>query len=166
MMTSSPTTKPLNLMWAGAGLGVFLGIGIVTLSLVVLMIWATVDASGTPGDADTATMWLFGGVMVVMAMFPAAIIGALMGAVVGSVYKGRSQRMPAVGATLVGAGVGVIVLLLSYWSVQGLVGSSEWEGFLAAYAGDGGTALLIAPYTLFVLGGFILVSHALNRRLP
>lgn len=165
MTTSSPTTsKPINLTWAGAGVGVFVGIGIFALSVIIFMMWATLSASGTSEAVNSGAMWLFGGILIVIGMFPAALIGALMGAVIGSVYKTRSQRLSSMGATLLGAGIGGIVLLFSYLTIQSLIGSAEWGTFLAAYAGDAGSLVMIAPYILLVLGGFTWLSHSLNRR--
>lgn len=167
MTTSSPTvSKPINLMWAGAGLGVFVGIGIFALSVIVFMLWATLDASGTPEAVNTGAMWLFGGILIVIGIFPAALIGALTGAVIGSVYKRRSSRLSPIGTTLLGTAIGGTVLLFSYLTIQGLIGSAEWETFLAAYAGDAGSLVVVMPYILLVLGGFIWLSHSLNRRLP
>lgn len=167
MTISSPTTsKPINLMWAGAGLGVFVGIGIFALSVIVFMLWSTVDASGTPEAVNTGAMWLFGGILMVIGIFPASLMGALMGAVLGSVYKSRTSRLSSIGVTLLGTGIGAIVLLFSYLTIQGLIGSAEWETFLAAYAGDAGSLVVVMPYILLVLGGFIWLSHSLNCRLP
>jgi hypothetical protein len=165
MTTSSPITKPLNLTWVGTGLGVFVGGGISSLGFVLFMLVSTLNA--TPAtEANVSAMWLFGTLFCIGALFPATVVGGLMGAMMGTLYNFRPHRWNGIMATLLGVAIGVFVLGFSYLAVRALVGEGEWATFLEVYWGDRGSILLVGGYAVLVIGGFTLLSHWINRRLP
>jgi hypothetical protein len=164
MQQATSPQKP-NSLWAGVAFGVFIGVAISTLYLIAYILWATIDAAGTPEAVNTGALWIFGAIACAGVMIPAGITGGLMGAVMGAFYQSRPRRLSAIGALIVGGIVAVMVLLFSYLSLRGLVGEAEWDTFFQAYGGGADTGFLVGLYALLVFGGMIALSFQLNRRL-
>lgn len=160
------TVKKPGLYWVGVAYGALVGATVSMLYLLAYLIWATVDAAGTPEAVNTGALWIFGVVACAGGVIPAGITGGFMGAVMGIFYQSRSRRLSTPGAGVVGAVIGGMVLLFSYLSLRGLVGETDWGTFLGAYGGGADTVFLLGLYTLLVFSGSLLLSLLLNRRLP